>query len=223
VHLQTAPPDRPVHNALLITSYHDAYKPALAPHVIGLGIGAALLAELIAFRKVSIRVDLVGANREKPPPTDSLGAWLHELIAAERERLSVREWLEYLALPETDLYGRVAEHMAVAGYMERSTATSRWRRRGTTVYTPADPLIAQGPMVLMRLPLTRLEERLEPQLAFLMALTNAVGLGKSLYDAIDDAGRQRAQSEIANLAEPLHTLLDHLAAAVADAAMTGTR
>lgn len=222
MHLQTAPPDRVVHNALLITSYHDAYKPALAPHVIGLGIGAALLAELIAVRKASIRADLVGANLEQAPPTDSLGSWLHELIAAERERLSVREWLEYLALPETDLYGRVAERMAVAGYMERSTVSSRWRRRGTTVYTPADPLIAQGPMVLMRLPLSRPEEPLPPQLAFLMALTGAVGLGKSLYDAIDDAGRERARAAISALAEPLHTLLGHLAAAVADAAMTGT-
>lgn len=222
MHLQTAPPVRVVHNALLITSYHDAYKPALAPHVVSLGTGAALLAELIAARKADIRVSLVDVNRELAPPPDSLGAWLFELIAAERERLSVREWLDFLALPETDLYGRVAEHMTVAGYMERSTVSSRWRRRGGTVYTPADPLIGQGPMVHMRLPLNRPEHALPQHLAFLMALTAAVGLGESLYHAIGDSGHERARAAIAALPEPLLTLLDHLAAAVAETAMTGT-
>jgi len=218
-----APAPRLVYDALLITSHHDFYKPAVAPRVAGLGLGAALIAELVLSGHLSIWIrdgaKLVPSDHGNRPPEDSLGLWLIELVRAEPANLAVREWLEYLAL--TDIYTKTAEHMVVAGLMLRTEVRSRWRQRAQVSYEAADALIAQEPLARMRRYLLSLDARMPLVDAFLLTVTEAVGLSKSLYAQTPSGARGYVDSHTRVLPAPLQALRGHLTAAVADSAFNG--
>lgn len=218
-----APTSRLVYDALLITSHNDFYKPAVAPRVIGLGLGAALIAELVISGHLDVWTregsKLVRSDRGAPPPSDSLGLWLVELVRAEPANLAVPEWLEYLAL--VDIYAKTAEHMAVAGLMVRTQRRTRWRQRTQVAYEASDALTAQAPLARMRRYLTALDTRMSLVDTFLLALTEAVGLSKSLYLQTPARAREYAEAHVRALPAPLQTVRGHLAAAVAATALTG--
>jgi hypothetical protein len=218
-----APTPRLIYDAFLITAYHDFYKPAVAPRVIGLGLGAALLAELVISGHLTVRShegsDLASPEQRGQPPQDSLGLWLVELVRSEPVPLAVPEWLQYLAI--ADIQTKTAEHMAVAGLMVREEHRTRWRQRTQVTYEVADALIAQAPLARMRLHLATMAHRMPLVDAFLMAITEAVGLSKSLYSQMPPVAREYAEGHLRILPEPLQTVRGHLISAVADTAITG--
>lgn len=218
-----APTPRLVYDALLITSHHDFYKPAVAPRVAELGLGAALVAELVLSGHVAVRTEegsrLAPRDIGVAPPSDSLGLWLTELVRAEPEPLPVPEWLEFLAV--SDLYSRTADHMVTTGLMRRTERRSRWRKASQVAYEPVDALIAQAPLARIRRHLTAMDQRMPLPDAFLVALTEAVGLSRSLYSQTPHGARDYARSHTRSLPAPLQSLHGHLAAAVADTAITG--
>lgn len=219
-----APAPRLIYDAFLITAHHDFHKPAVAPRVVGLGLGAALLAELVLAGQLTVRADrgqdLVAAEQRGEPPRDSLGLWLIELVRAEPALLSVPEWLEYLAI--ADLETRTAEHMVVAGLMVRGEHRTRWRQRTQVTYDATDPLISQAPLARMRRYLSMMDRRMPLVDAFLLAITEAVGLSRSLYSQMPPGAREYADGHLRVLPTPLQTVRGHLIAAVADTAFTGT-
>jgi hypothetical protein len=218
-----APTPRLIYDAFLITAYHDFYKPAVAPRVIGLGLGAALVAELVISGHLVVHPhegrDLVLTEQREQPPRDSLGLWLAELVRSEQVHLAVPEWLEYLAI--ADIQTKTAEHMAVAGLMVRGEHRTRWRQRTQVTYDAADALIAQAPLARMRRHLSTMDHRMPLVDAFLMALTEAVGLSRSLYSQMPPGAREYADGHLRFLPAPLQTVRGHLIAAVADTAITG--
>jgi hypothetical protein len=213
------PTPRLVYDAFLITAHHDFHKPAVAPRVSGLGIGAALLAELVLSGRLAVHAhegrDLVFPEQRGQPPQDSLGLWLIELVRAEPDRLAVPEWLEYLAI--ADVQTKTAEHMVVAGLLMREER----RQRPQILYDAADPLVAQAPLARMRRHLSTMDRRMPLVDAFLLAVTEAVGLSKSLYAQMPSGAREYADGHLRVLPGPLQTVRGHLIAAVADTAITG--
>jgi hypothetical protein len=218
-----APTPRLAYDALLITSHHDFYKPAVAPRVAELGLGTALIAELVLSGHLAVWSNdgsrLAPRDIGVAPPSDSLGLWLTELVRAEPEALPVPEWLEYLAV--SDLYSKTADHMVTTGLMKRTERRSRWRKSTQVAYEPVDALIAQAPLARIRRHLTAMDRRMPLADAFLVALTEAVGLSKSLYSQTPHGAHDYARSHTRSLPAPLQSLHGHLAAAVADTAITG--
>lgn len=219
------PSTRLVYDALLITSLDDAYKPATGPKVTGLGIGAALLAELVLSQHLTVwvakGVDLVCFDERYRPPEDSLALWLVEHVRAERTSLTVRDWIEFLSA--ADVYTKTAEHMAMVGLMVRHEYRSRWRQRLEIGYEPSDPLIANAVFSRLRRHLSLAEQHLTVEDAFLLALTEAVGLSKPLYHQLPSGARVYAGKRRQALPAALRALVAHLASAVADIAITGGR
>ncbi|MEU5152968.1 GPP34 family phosphoprotein [Glycomyces sp. NPDC021274] len=220
-----APSTRLVYDALLITSLDDAYKPATGPRVTGLGIGAALLAELVLSQHLVVwatkGVDLLCFDERFRPPQDSLALWLVEHIRAEPTSLSVRDWLEFLSA--ADVYTKTAEHMAMLGLMVRHEYRSRWTRRVESGYEPSDALFANAVFSRLRRQLSLSEQQISVQDVYLLGLTEAVGLSKPLYYQLPSGARVYAGKQRQSLPAPLRALLAHLAAAVADIAITGGR
>ncbi|MCC3761802.1 GPP34 family phosphoprotein [Glycomyces sp. TRM65418] len=218
-----APTPRLIYDAFLITAHHDFYKPAVSPHVSGLGLGAALLAELVISGHLAVHAqggeDLVFPGPRGQPPQDSLGLWLVELVRSEQDQLAVPQWLEYLAI--ADVQTKTAEHMVVAGLLLRSERRSRWLQRTQVSYEAADALIAQAPLARMRRQLSTMDQRMPLVDAFLLAVTEAVGLSKPLYSQLPSGARDYADGHLRVLPAPLQTLRGHLIAAVADNAITG--
>ncbi|WP_205325017.1 GPP34 family phosphoprotein [Glycomyces sp. YM15] len=219
------PSTRLVYDALLITSLDDAYKPATGPRVTGLGIGAALLAELVLSQHLAVwtakGVDRVCLDERYRPPEDSLALWLAEHVRAERTSLAVRDWLDFLAA--ADVYTKTAEHMAMHGFMVRREYRSRWLKRVEVGFEPSDPLIANAVFARLRRHLSISERAIAVEDAFLLALTEAVGLSKPLYHQLPSGARVYAGKRRQALPAALRALLAHLAAAVADIAITGGR
>ncbi|MDA1358937.1 GPP34 family phosphoprotein [Glycomyces luteolus] len=225
------PSTRLVYDALLITSLDDAYKPATGPRVTGLGIGAALLAELVLSQHLTVwaakGVDRVcidpmgGTGEGYRPPDDSLALWLVEHVRAEHASLPVRDWLDFLSA--SDVYTKTAEHMAMLGFMVRREYRSRWRQRVEVGYEPSDPLIANAVFSRLRRHLSLSEGSISVEDAFLLALTEAVGLSKPLYHQLPSGARVYAGKRRQALPAALRAVLAHLAASVADIAITGGR
>ncbi|MBO3734954.1 GPP34 family phosphoprotein [Glycomyces niveus] len=220
-----APSTRLVYDTLLITSLDDVYKPATSTRVTGLGIGAALLAELVLSQHLTVwankGVDLLCFDERFRPPSDSLALWLVEHVRAERTSLSVRDWLEFLSA--ADVYTKTAEHMVMLGIMVRREYRSRWRQRVEVGYEPADALIANAVFSRLRRHLSTSEPSISVEDAFLLALTEAVGLAKPLYHQFPSGARVYAGQRRQALPAPLRAVLAHLAATVADIAITGGR
>ncbi|WP_199038195.1 GPP34 family phosphoprotein [Glycomyces salinus] len=220
--MPAAPTPRLVYDALLITSHHDFYKPAVTPYVTGLGLGAALIAELVLSGHLDVHVrdgsKLALGDHGAGPPSDSLGLWLVELVRAEPEPLPVPEWLEFLTV--ADIYTKTAEHMVIAGLMVQIRQRTRWRRT-QVAYAAKDALVAGAPLARMRGHLTAMARRMPLPDAFLMALTEAVGLSKSLYSQTPSGAYEYAQAHVKALPAPLQAVRGHLAAAVADTAISG--
>ena len=218
-----APTPRLVYDALLITSNHDFYKPAVSARVIGLGLGAALIAELVLSGHLAVwardRAKVSPGEQGVPAPADSLGLWMMELVRAEPTSLAVSEWLEYLAV--SDIHAKIADHMVIAGLMVRSEQRGRWRQRTQVVYEAADSLIAQAPLARMRRYLFALDQRMPLTDAFLLSLTESVGLSKSLYSQTPSGAREYAQYHVRALPAPLQAVRGHLTAAVAATAISG--
>lgn len=223
--MSDAPSARLVYDTLLITSLDDVYKPATAPRVTGLGIGAALLAELVLSQHLIVwaakGVDLVTYDERFRPPQDSLTLWLVEHLRAEQTTLTVRDWLEFLTA--ADVYTKTAEHMVMFGLMARAEYRTRWRQRVEVVYEATDALIANAPLSRIRRHLSTREPQIAVEDTFLLTLTDTVGLAKPLYAQTPSGARAYADKQRQTLPAPLRAVLAHLAAAVADIAITGGR
>jgi len=219
------PSTRLVYDALLITALDDAYKPATGPRVTGLGVGSALLAELVLSQHLLVwaakGVDYVSFDDRFRPPEDSLTMWLVEHVRAERTSLTVRDWLDFLSA--ADVYTKTAEHMAMVGLMVRREYRSRWRQRLEVAYEPSDALIANAAFSRLRRHLSLSEPQVSVEDAFLLALTEAVGLSKPLFYQLPSGARVYAGKRRQALPAALRAILAHLAASVADIAITGGR
>lgn len=196
------------------------WRPMATPGIIGLGLSACLIGQLLAFARVQIADDLLVMSYTAQPPTTVLTLEVWEAVKAESSPQPVKTWLQYLTehgMGTGGIFERVVGRMASRGLVEIERQGLLGRR---TAYVPTDLNAAAWPLARIRRALNR--EDLEAPTgrdAFLTGLLSHMGFGQSLADT--NVGRRRIEAATAGLDSAVRRLLSHLEVLIGQAAMTG--
>lgn len=151
---------------------HDSMsgEPLLTERVAGLGLAAALLAELAVHRRIDLAGDSVVVIDRSPPP-DALTRRMLGVIQAERH--AVRDWLAFFGRTAVD---DVAARLVHLGHLGRRGSRIPWR---TTRWAPLHPNSAALPGATLCTKLIR-GEPLGEHDTILAGLTAVTGLDEQL-------------------------------------------
>jgi hypothetical protein len=97
--------------------HDDRGVPVLRDDAVGMGLAAALLAELLLTGRVTVHAGRVSVLTTASP-VDALANKVLAEVRDEQVERSVRDWIHYLADESVD---RVARRMAQAGHLEAHT------------------------------------------------------------------------------------------------------
>jgi len=186
---------------------------------LGLGLGGAMLAELLLAGSVAISPERVTVRPRTTPP-DSLTHAIVELLAAEPQH-SLRTWLTFLA---RDAVEKTAERLIRDRHIRREETRTLLLRPGTVTYPAADPS-----QVFWRS--ARVTKLIEEQAitewsdCVLVGLVSATGLTRLVLRDTDDAARAYLKWLLEQLdASPgLPHLFTAIASAAAARSMTNRR
>lgn len=187
-------------------------KPCLNGRAAGLGLAAALLAELVWARKVE-----VGEGRlwvvDAVPPADVLGGAVLERLVAEPRHVAVRLWLDVLCV---DAAVRVAERLRRAGQVR--PVSGGLLRRGVR-WVAVDWNTAGWPSARLS---TAIRDRrpLSHADVFLAGLAVATGLDSELFQDVPASGMEHVRHLIGQAVPPLHELLVQTQCAVGESVLT---
>lgn len=186
---------------------------------IGLGLAAALLAELMLPGHITIdsghvRVRNPWPTEKSPTSIDALGCTVLRQLVAERRVTAVRDWLHYLA---RDAYERVGQRLVRAGTVK--PRHRRWSPRTTVIYEPLDLNTAAWPLARLAGHLQR-HESLGAGDLLLAGLITATGLQDYLLDSLPAAAGQHLRTQLSRLPVPRYELLAETEAAIGDAVLT---
>ncbi len=194
-------------NELFLMAHDDQTgKPRLNARSAGIGLAAALLAELIMAQKITIRGGaIVVCNRSAP--SDALAHTTVDQIVAEPQHHAVRTWLAFLGQEAADAVG---QRLARSGIVRREIQRRVFKQQAS--YVPADPESASWPWVRLRLRLARSQPMDEPDIV-LSGLVSASGL-----DEWDDTpgARQYLGRLMSYLPPPMQELIAETEALVGD-------
>ena len=189
--------------------------------VFRLGLGAAVLAELVMGKYVTIGADGAVAALVTGLPPDPVAARVMRRLLDEREHLPVRDWLAFLAdpvQPDGDIYDQVGRRMLLAGMVE-ARRTGLLRR--ATRYEPKDINIAAWCCLRLARYLQR-GERLSEFDTVMAGLILAIGLHSRVFTG--DIGRFEAglRHTVSGAPVAVGELMRHTEIAVGSAVITGT-
>lgn len=165
-------------------------RPFLQPRAAGLGLAGGLLAELTLARRIAAWQGCLVLADPAPVP-DRLGQAVLGLLAADRERHPISDWLAFLARTAA---ADVAVRLEEAGYLTKTGPRRPWRGER---WVPADADCAFAP-------LARARRALEPgqppvHSAVLAGLAVACGLGSRLLPYGPADSRLNLSAAIENL------------------------
>jgi hypothetical protein len=210
-----SPPQLPLGDDLFLTAHDTAKgKSLLSPATLGLGVAAALLAELMMWRRLDLVDGVLTVLDDRPPPDPAVAAVLEQLLREPQHR-QVRDWIAFLATgAAADL---VARRLARAGLVHRQ---ERRGLRGLRVFfVPADSMTAGWPGSRVRTAIGRGELLGVPDLV-LAGLIVATGLDQHVFVTLDARERGRLTDQLRRrLPAMLRELVGHAEAAVGDAVM----
>lgn len=208
-------PQLPLADDLFLTA-HDTVKGRclLTPATLGLGLSAALIGELVFWR----RLDLIDGKLEliddRPTSDPATNAVLDQLLREGHHR-AIRDWISFLATGiASDL---VERRLSRAGLVQRQEKRGL---RGTKVtFVPTDTMVAGWPATRIRTYLGRSELLDVPDLV-LAGLILATGLDQFVFITLDARGRAQMFDQFRRrLPAMLQDLVAHTEAAVGDAVM----
>ena len=179
----------------------------------GLGLAAALLAELLFINRIAIQSGSL-AVIDNRPPDDWLAHMVLDQLVSEPQHRSVRTWLAFLGQTARE---SVAQRLLRSGRVR----TNQVRRtfRTMTVYPPVDTSAAAWPESRLR-HLLNTGKPMSLDDAALVGLISATGLcDRILWDAHADAHRYLAHV-LDTLPTPLQELNAHAEAAIGDATLS---
>jgi Golgi phosphoprotein 3 GPP34 len=155
---------------LYLMAHHEVTgKPFVQPRPLGIGLAAALVAELMRTGSVSLTAEGAAVRRDIPPGGE-LARQVQRVLAGERQPFPVREWLLFIArTAERD----VASRLERSGYLTRVTGRVPWRPQRLV---PVDADWAFAPLVRVRSALDPARP-LPTHGALLIELAVACGLG----------------------------------------------
>jgi hypothetical protein len=186
-------------------------KIRLSERGVGLGLGAALLGELILFRKITLQGgEAIVIDRR--PVRDTLVTGVLEELIREPETRPVRDWLRYLGRSAYELVG---QRMVREGLV-RVAQTRRFRR--SPGYRPVNLNAAAWPIVRVAQKLARQEPIVLPDIV-LAGLISATGLDRYLRsEAVADINDYK-EHLVGGLPRPLRVLVAETEAAIGDAVL----
>jgi hypothetical protein len=182
-------------------------RPQAPKRQLGLGLGAALLAELMLGGSICLQHGhvAIAPRARRPDLEEPLAGQVRGLIASEPDLYLVRDWLRLLAQTAAR---DIADRLAEAGYLMRARSLVPWH---PARYIPADPDWAFAS-------LSRVRAALDPRRPFsarevtLAGLVDASGLSHRLdHDLSRGVSAERA---VALLPPDLRELIMQTRAAV---------
>lgn len=197
----------------LIAHHEHTGKPRLSGRVLGLGLAAALLGELVYYRNLAVQKGYMHVVTHTPPP-DPLAHSMLDQMAAEVHPYTLRTWLVYFS---RNIHELVAQRMWRAGILDQQT--SRKLLKQVTTYLPVDPARAAWSMARLSTTLRR-QAPIEHADAFLAGLAVATGLDRVMLDGAGPGPYEYLSHVVSGLAAPLHQLVAHTQAAVGDAVLS---
>jgi hypothetical protein len=208
-------PQLPLADDLFLAAHDTSRgKSLLSPATLGLGLAAALLAELILWRRMDLRDGLITVVDDRPTTDPATTAVLDQLMKEAQHR-RIRDWIAFLATGvATDL---------VARRLTRSGLAQRQEKRGLlgtkVAYVPVDSSTAGWPGSRVRVAVGRGELLDVPDLV-LAGLILATGLDQHVFVTIDARDRGLLFDQLRRrLPAMLQELVGHAEAAVGDAVM----
>lgn len=201
---------------LFCVAHHERTgRPRIHPRVLGLGLAAGLLGELILCGRVSVTDggDVLVINHDRLPGV--LADSTLSVLAAQPQHRAVRTWLAFLSEGAVD---SVAQRLAATGAWQR-----RQRRRFGLVqvsYRPADANAVFWRAGRLARTLAS-PQPIQPPDAVLAGLVVATGLADAaLWDPDTRAACvSRIAAEVRRLPSSLCRLVAHTEAAVGDAVL----
>jgi hypothetical protein len=185
------------------------------PRVVGLGLAAGLLGELVLFDRITIEDGAVRVIR-RDPPADVLAHQTLALLVGQPQHTEVRTWLAFLADKASE---SVAQRLVLAGVWQRE----EYRRLGRVrvSYLPVNSNAVVWRAVRLARLLTTGEPISNPDVV-LAGLVTVTGLAHEvLWDPeFREVGMARVSDVVTALPWPLYHLLAYTEAAVGDAALT---
>lgn len=186
----------------------------LHPRAAGYGLASALLAELYLQERLTIDASVVIVTSAAPPP-DLLSHTVLEHLLGEAQRHPVRDWLAFLGRTAVD---DVARRLTRAGILE--LVETRRLFGVTRSYVPVAINEAAWPKARISSRLMALQP-MELSDQVLAGLCYATGLIKEMvWDDTAQASRLYLARVIAELPNPLRTLISETEIAVSKSAAT---
>ena len=153
-------------------------RPLIGPRLLGTGLAAALLAELMFDGGLAIHDGSVGGAAPasgmvmacRAQIADDLARHVHQVVAVEPQLHPVQVWLEFLAC---DAVRNVAFRLVQAGYLEQAPSRLPWK---SARWVPVDPDWAYAPLT-RACHSTGPDRDFYPGYAVLAGLAEACGLG----------------------------------------------
>ncbi|HEY0000710.1 MAG TPA: GPP34 family phosphoprotein [Actinoplanes sp.] len=208
-------PQLPLADDLFLTA-HDSVKgkSLLTPTILGLGLAAALLGELVLWRRVDLADGKIIIIDDQATGDPAVTAVLDQLLREGHHR-EVRDWIAYLA---TGIASDLVERR-----LSRTGLVRRLEKRGLlgtkVLFVPADLMIAGWPATRVRTDLGRGDMLDIPDL-MLAGLILATGLDQHVFATLDSRGRDHLFDQLRRrLPAMLQDLIGSAEAAVGEAVM----
>jgi len=186
-------------------------RPFLQSRAAGLGLAGGLLTELTLAGRIAVWQGWLVPADPAPLP-DRLGRAVLGLVAADRERHPVRDWLAFLARTAA---ADVAVRLEEAGYLTRISPRRPWRAER---WVPVDADCAFAPLARARAALGAGRATTTPCVT-LAGLAVACGLGPRLLPYGSPGARQHLDQAVAALPPGLPELIAQTRAATDSAVL----
>ncbi|MBB2940741.1 hypothetical protein FB565_000445 [Actinoplanes lutulentus] len=203
----------------LYLAAHDGIggRMLVSGHVLGIGLGAALLGELMFWRRIQLTSESTLQVIDAQPTTDAATAAVLRRLVESPGPHGLRQWIMHLS---TGLATGLVEHRLTAAEVLRRETKRRLLSTNTSLVF-ADPLSPGQPAIRIR---TRLSynESLEIPDLMLAGLFLAIGLDQLVFDTLNPRDRARLSDQFRrNLPQPLHHLVSWTRTVTAESAAVG--
>lgn len=188
----------------------------LSEEAMGVGLAAALLAELNLLRRIEISRGRIRITDSRPPDDPLDHMVLHE-IAGNSDVTTIREWLRYLARRSHE---QVAERLYRAGRVRPTEVRRLLRTR--RIYVPVDMNVAAWPAARLTSGLDRGDVPPLPDI-LLAGLIVATGLEGLALSGLSNAASHHLRQLLAGLPPPLRVLVADTETTIGEAAMSPHR